>query len=115
MSARLAEVLAEHREWEVFGGTAVGSTWVCGCNATETVNGTRDYARVRYSAHVTAAVTEWIGERLRGARGDVGECINEADWCESNYTRGCTCQEWRTKQADAALDVVAVALGVRDE
>jgi hypothetical protein len=35
------------------------------------------------------------------------EAVTDAHWCESNYTRGCNCREYRMSEARAVLDAVA--------
>lgn len=38
------------------------------------------------------------------------EALDDAHWCESNYTKGCNCREWRERQAGYILAVVAEQL-----
>lgn len=53
---RVAFAISQHRLQGVNGGTASGSTWVCGCGASERSLGTRDWAAAQHSRHVAAAV-----------------------------------------------------------
>lgn len=69
---------------------------------------------VEWPAHLTAAVTAWIGERLAGARDDVAEAVAGAVY-KTNYLGDPADPDDVT---DAALGVVTRALGVevgRDE
>ena len=52
----IAFTVSQHRLLEVNGGTATGSTWVCGCGASDRSPGTRDWAAAQHSRHVAAAV-----------------------------------------------------------
>lgn len=61
-----------------------------------------------YEAHAAAEVRAWIGEVLAGdgLRAEVAEELDHPHWCESNYTRGCTCRDDRLESARAALSAV---------
>lgn len=113
MSAGLAEVLAEHEVCLTSWAEVCGCT--CGANRPSGPGPEGDdWAWFR--AHVAAAVTEWLGERLREVREEVARTFHESEWHDDGECydpRGCPAGEaWAT--ADAALAVVAGALGIEE-
>lgn len=114
----LAEVLAEHEGTTFDLGTPRQYTrhggWNESCTCGEPLGdgGHPTPLGERHRAHLATVIDDLIRERLAGAREDVVDEVPCLHWCESNYTRGCTCRADRTRIADAALAAVAEALGV---
>lgn len=94
----LAEVLAEHADM-----TDRSARDGCWCDKAPNP--------ADYNAHLEAAVLDWLRERLAGAREGVALAVaKEFGGCHAPDDEGYG-DDW-TPEADAALAVVAEALGV---
>lgn len=110
MSAGLAEVLAEHVLGQYDNGG--GDEWV----------------EVRSVEELTAAVTEWLGERLREVREEVAERLSLAEmtayspeavedhnrWSWRGDGHDAAFRQRFYDEADGVLAVVAGALGIEE-
>lgn len=102
------------REGDAWDALGEDSDVNCVCDGCNYYSPTYDESRpCSLTTHVKAIGAARIRDLLadEGTVEKVADAITDAHWCESNYTKGCNCGDYRRREARAALGVIAGLIG----